>query len=69
VLAAQPGRRLLKRKPTEPRAAAVEGLRLAGGATALAALEELVDDADRTIREGARAARDDIRARASGASS
>jgi HEAT repeat protein len=69
VLAAQPGRKLLKRKPTAPRAAAVEGLHLAGGPAALAALEELTDDADKAIRQAARAAVEEIRARAASGSS
>jgi hypothetical protein len=62
--AAQPGRRLLKRRPTAPRAAAVEGLRLAGGQPALAALEELTDDGDKAIRQAARAAVGELKARA-----
>jgi hypothetical protein len=70
ALAAQPGRKLLKRRPTAPRAAAVEGLRLAGGPAALAALEELTDDSDKAIRQAARAAVEELKARtASGPSS
>jgi HEAT repeat protein len=69
ALAAQPSRKLLKRKPAAPRAAAVEGLRLAGGPAALAALEELTDDADKTIRQAARAALEEVKARAAGSAS
>lgn len=69
ALAAQPGRKLLKRRPAAPRAAAVEALRLAGGQQATAALEELVDDADRTIRQAARAALEELKARAAGSGS
>jgi HEAT repeat protein len=68
ALAAQPGRKLLKRRPAAPRAAAVEALRLAGGQQATAALEELVDDADRTIRAAARAALEELKARAASGS-
>ena len=68
ALAAQPGRKLLKRRPAAPRAAAVEALRLAGGQQATAALEELVDDADKAIRQAARAALEELRARAASGS-
>ncbi len=64
TLAAKPGGKLLGRRPAAPRAAAVEGLRIAGGRSAAAALEALVDDADKGIREAARAALDEVRARA-----
>jgi len=64
ALASRPGGKLLGRRPTAPRAAAVEALRLAGGPQAAAALEELTDDADRSIRQAARAALEELRTRA-----
>jgi HEAT repeat protein len=54
---AQPGGKLLARKPTPLRLAAVEGLRLAGGSEAAKALEALLADGDRAVREAAQAAR------------
>jgi HEAT repeat protein len=53
---AQAGGRVLGRKPTPLRLAAVEGLRLAGSPEAAKALEGLVSDGDRAISEAARAA-------------
>jgi HEAT repeat protein len=67
ALAARPGGKLLGRRPTAPRAAAVEALRLAGGQQATAALDELTDDADKTIRQAARAALEDLKARGASA--
>ncbi len=64
ALAAKPGGKLLGRRPAAPRAAAVEGLRIAGGRAAVTVLEGLVDDADKAIREAARAALDEVKARA-----
>jgi HEAT repeat protein len=59
---AQSGGKLIGRRPPEARAAAVEGLRVAGP-RAVAALEALVADGDRTVRGLARAALDEIRPR------
>ncbi len=64
VAAAEPGGRLLGRRPGAPRAAAVEGLRIAGGTTATAALRALAGDADRAVREAAARALEELRARA-----
>ena len=49
--AAQPGGRLFGRRAAAPRIAAVEGLKAAGGPAARRALEELLDDGDRNVRE------------------
>jgi HEAT repeat protein len=64
VAAAEPGGRLLGRRPGAPRAAAVEGLRIAGGPAAAAALKGLAEDADRVVREAASRALVELRARA-----
>jgi hypothetical protein len=61
--AAQPGGKLLGRRPAAARMGAIEGLRLAGGAAA-SALESLADDGDKTVREAARRALDELRTRA-----
>lgn len=53
---AEPGGRLLGRKPGAVRLAAVEGLRLAGGTPAQKALEALRADGDKGVREAASAA-------------
>jgi len=66
VQASKPGGKLLGRRATAPRAAAVEGLRLAGGKAAVAALEALTDDADRAIKEAASAALEAVKARSAG---
>jgi HEAT repeat protein len=62
VKASKPGGRLLGRVPAALRAAAVEGLKVAGGRGA-AALEALVDDGDKVVRDAARAALEAVRAR------
>lgn len=51
-----PGGRFLGRKPKGPRLAAVEGLRLAGGSTAIGALKGLERDPDKAVRKAARTA-------------
>ena len=66
VLASKPGGRLFGRRLVAPRAAAVEGLRLAGGKVAVTALEALVDDSDRSIKEAARTALEDVKGRLAG---
>jgi HEAT repeat protein len=53
---ASPGGKLFKKKPAQQRVWAVEALRLAGGATAQAALEGLLQDSDREVREAAQKA-------------
>ena len=63
VKAAQPGGLLIGRRPSGARAAAVDGLRLAGGAAARAALEGLAADGDKAVRELSRRALDEIKAR------
>ena len=63
VRAAKPGGKLLGRKPTAPRLAAVEGLRVAGAKAAVSALESLADDADKAVREAARAALESLKAK------
>lgn len=54
VKLAEPGGRLLGRRPSAPRLAAVEGLGLAGGKLAEDALKELRDDRTGDVREAAR---------------
>jgi HEAT repeat protein len=54
--ACEPGGRLVGRRPTAPRLAAVEGLRLATAPASAAALEKLTEDADKQVREAARRA-------------
>ncbi len=61
VKAAQPGGLLIGRRASGARAAAVDGLRLAGGATARTALESLASDGDKAVRELARRALDEIK--------
>ena len=56
VRASTPGRRLFNRKPLATRVAAVEALRLAGGAGALAALQSLLADDDLEVRSAAQKA-------------
>ena len=62
--AAEPGGRLLSRRPAANRVAAVEGLRLAGGAAAAAALNNLARDGDKTVREAVLHALEELKARA-----
>lgn len=52
-MAAGPGGRVLGRKPAGPRIAAINGLRAAGGPSAMAALRELAADRDPAVRESA----------------
>jgi HEAT repeat protein len=61
--AAQPGGKLLGRKPAAFRVAAVEGLRLAGNEAALRALEALAQDGDKGVREAVRVALEGLRAK------
>lgn len=56
IKAAEPGGRLIGRRPTGPRLAAVDGLRLAGGPQAMQALQALANDGDKLVREAARKA-------------
>ncbi len=60
--AAEPGGGLLRRRPAAPRVAAVEGLRIAGGKTATAALETLAGDGDKAVREAAAKAAGELQA-------
>lgn len=53
---AQPSGKILGRKPTAVRVAAVEALRLAGGAAATGTLQGLAEDSDRQVRAAAQAA-------------
>ena len=62
--AAEPGGRLIGRRPLASRVAAVEGLRLAGGQGALVALKGLANDGDKAIRELAVRALEELKARA-----
>lgn len=62
--AAEPGGRLLSRRPAANRVAAVEGLRLAGGAGAAAALNNLARDGDKAVREAVLHALEELKARA-----
>jgi hypothetical protein len=55
---AEPGGRLMGRRPTGPRLAAVEGLGMVGGEIARAALHELAEDSDKEVRMAARKALD-----------
>ncbi len=58
--AAQPGRwRLWRRRPGD-RLAAIEGLKLAGGAAAIGTLEALLDDREPEVRRAAREALEDL---------
>jgi HEAT repeat protein len=58
VNAAAPGGKLLKRKPTANRLAAVDGLRLA---KAESALNSLADDSDKAVKEAVQAALKELR--------
>lgn len=51
--AAQPGRKLFSRRLLATRLAAIEGLRLAGSAPAATALQALLSDGEREVREAA----------------
>ncbi|HXY67896.1 MAG TPA: HEAT repeat domain-containing protein [Gemmatimonadales bacterium] len=62
--AAEPGGRLLSRRPAANRVAAIEGLRLAGGSGAAAALHNLARDGDKTVREAVLHALEELKARA-----
>jgi len=62
--AAEPGGRLLGRRRAPERVAAIEGLRNAAGPAAVAALERLARDGDKTVREAAAGALADHKARA-----
>jgi HEAT repeat protein len=62
--AAEPGGRLIGRRPLASRVAAVEGLRLAGGQGALVALKGLTTDGDKAVRELAARALEELKARA-----
>lgn len=66
ALASKPGGRLFGRRLAAPRAAAVEGLRIAGGKAAVTALEALAEDSDRAIKEAARTALEEVKARLAG---
>lgn len=59
--AVQPGGRILSRKPSGPRLAAIEGLRIAGGPVAMKTLEGLAEDSDKEVREMARKALEELR--------
>jgi hypothetical protein len=61
--AAQPGGMLIGRRASGARVAAVEGLRLAGGAAARTALEGLAADGDKAVRELACRALEEIKSR------
>jgi HEAT repeat protein len=62
--AAEPGGRLIGRRPLANRVAAVEGLRIAGGQAAVAALRNLARDGDKAVRELAARALEELKARA-----
>lgn len=62
--AAEPGGRLLGRRPAANRVAAMEGLRIAGGRAVVAALQGLAKDGDKSVRELAVRALEDVKARA-----
>jgi len=62
--AAEPGGRLLGRRPSAQRVAAAEGLRIVGGPTATATLQALSRDGDRAVREVALRALGELQARA-----
>lgn len=63
IKAAQPGGRFIGRRPASPRLAAIDGLRLAGGPAAIGTLQGLLSDGDPEIREAARIALGEARAR------
>ena len=60
IQAAVPSGRFFGRRPTHLRLEALEGLKLAKGDAARAVLEELTRDRDKTVRESARAALEDL---------
>jgi len=62
--AAEPGGRLLGRRPSAHRVAAVDGLRIAGGRAAVAALQGLARDGDKAVREQVVRALEELKARA-----
>jgi hypothetical protein len=62
--AAEPGGRLLGRRPAAYRIAAVEGLRISGGHAAVAALQGLAKDGDKAVREQVLRALEELKARA-----
>ena len=64
AVAAEPGGRLLGRRPTANRVAAVDGLRIAGGAGAVTALQALARDGDKAVREQVARALEELKARA-----
>lgn len=64
AVAAEPGGRLIGRRPTASRVAAVDGLRISGGAAAVAALQALARDGDKTVREQVVRALEELKARA-----
>ena len=64
AVAAEPGGRLLGRRPTANRLAAVDGLRIAGGTGAVSALQALAKDGDRAVREQVARALEELKARA-----
>ena len=51
--AAEPGGRIVGRRPVGPRLAAIEGLALAGGEPVMAVLRDLKDDRDADVRKAA----------------
>ena len=61
--AAASGGRILRRRPTAQRVAAVEGLRIAGGRLAKPALQALAGDSDRAVRDLAALALEELTAR------
>ena len=64
AVAAEPGGRLIGRRPTAGRVAAVDGLRIAGGSGAVAALQALARDGDKAVREQVMRALEELKARA-----
>lgn len=61
VAAVQPGGRFLGRRSAGRRIPAIDGLLLAGGPAALGTIEGLVNDADRDVRQAAKAALQGLR--------
>ncbi len=64
IQAAEPGGRLLGRRPAANRIAAVDGLRISGGAAAVTALQGLARDGDKAVRESVVRALEELKARA-----
>jgi HEAT repeat protein len=62
--AAEPGGRLIGRRPAANRLAALEGLRSAGGQAAVAAIQALARDGDKAVRELAVRSLEELKARA-----